>query len=792
MKNCFYHFAVVTALLLSAQFARAQWVPQAIGQFQNSDWTDQIRIADSSHVWAGVSNYAAYAGWVTDALPRLAHTTDGGQSWQILTIPGTEGYLGWGLSLLGPDTAFWSLNRRASPNDRLYRTVDGGQSWELVVQDTAAGYQVHFFDALNGLIYRGPYNMKITSDGGLTWTAPANVPSNLANQGIFNYPGGETEVEGDYFLAGLEDGKFFKSTDRGHSWQAFSTPLNSPLSDLAFENADIGLGVSMFTVYDTAGQYWSTGGQSSRLIRTTDGGQSWTEIPRAQLPFPNAVLFISAMAATGASGTYVMEAGVGGSGSYTTFRSTDGGLSWQEVSVCPDERLGTIEFKSPELGWAGSSIVQSATDAMFFKWGQPPAPKSVFTVDLGDTPPSPLGVHLAVDIYGWDPAAVLMTNAGGSLWTAELTLPAGVTVHYRFVNGITLSEAETVPGGCGTQDNGISVRQAHTPDCKGMVVSPVLFGHCLPDGELAPQISVSPCDTSYLICENFDNYLPGKIGPQSAIWTSYGCNYDGTEGDDCDVDLSGYSNGFTHYSGQWALHPNSIYSDPLGQSIELNLGGWNTGVYDLSMKMYVPAQRSSFFVLYFSDTYSSVDLSFNPNGTLTYNKYSGTDFSYVTDTLVSYPVNQWFEVRMGFDLNQQQRSFWLDSTLIFSASDPDIVQLLNANFQAYGTDGEMFVDDLILRDLDAVAAHEPPQVSTPLLDLWPNPATDYLTLRLNANAPGSPLTALLLNPQGQALQQQPALNGASFDVRKLPAGIYGLVLRDESGRMVEVKRWMKM
>ncbi|HNM26419.1 MAG TPA: hypothetical protein PKL15_13350, partial [Saprospiraceae bacterium] len=291
MKTILFRCLIQAAWLLLACPLTAQWIPRAAGQYDNSDWVDQIRIADSSHIWAGITNLNVYYGWTTGVLPRLTHTTDGGLSWQTLTIPGTEDYLGWGLSLLGPDTVYWSLNRRASPNDRLYRSVDDGQTWDLLLQDTAAGYQVHFFNASKGLVYRGPYNTKYTTDGGLSWNTPASVPAGLADQGIFYYPGSDTEVEGNSFFAGLEDGTFLKTTDFGQTWQAWPTPLSLPLSDLAFENDQTGLAVSAFTVFDTASGNWISGGQVPRMIRTTDGGQNWTEIPTAQLPYGDQTRF---------------------------------------------------------------------------------------------------------------------------------------------------------------------------------------------------------------------------------------------------------------------------------------------------------------------------------------------------------------------------------------------------------------------------------------------------------------------------------------------------------------------
>lgn len=780
-------FTLFCCLMLAGS-SSAQWNPQAIGQFPLYDWTDQIRIADENHVWAGITNAFVYDN-PTGVLPRLARTVDGGETWSVTTIPGTEGYLGWGLSALGADTAFFSLNLRNSPNDRLYRTTDGGASWSLVVQDTAAGYLVHFFDAQNGVLYRGPYNTKFTTDGGLTWQTPANVPAGLADQGIFWYPGSETEIEGNSILAGLESGVFFRSDDRGHTWQDLPTPLTVPISEIAFENGDTGLIVSMFGVYNATNDSWTTGGLPSRLLHTADGGQSWTEIPAAQLPFAGQALFVSALEATGQPGQYVMEAGVSGSLNYTTFRSDDGGQSWTEVSGCPNESIGVMAFQSPEVGFAGSALLQSITHGLFFKWGETPATKAVFTVSLGAIPPSAEGVHLATDLYGWDPAAVPMTHAGGNVWTAEVPASPGATLLYRFVNGLTLNEAETVPAGCGQIENGAIVRAAYMPNCGNLNVVPVTYGGCLPAGELAPQ-TLTDCDTSgYLICENFDGYGGGKMGAHSALWTAYGCNFDGTEGDACDVDLNGFHTGFTNFSGQWALHPNGKNGEGEGhaQSVELNLGDPPAGRYELALKLYVPEGRGAFLVIYLDADYGSVDLNVTPGGELTYNRYNSSDFTYTTEATANLPLNQWVDLRLVFDLQQHRRECRIDGALLHETDDADLQQVLTAGFFGNGVNPEdyrleYFIDDLTWRDLNAVPVQEPGKAPAIYLTVSPNPAGETATThyRLSGNREGR---LRLVDGLGRVLRdvELPGGDGKiTLSLGDLPAGLYRVRVSDEA------------
>jgi hypothetical protein len=121
---------IVLALLLSIiQPTFAQWSPSAVGIFNQNDWVDQIRIGDANHVWAGVTNRFVYNGTITGVLPRLVHTNNGGQTWEINTIPGTENYLGWGFRCLAPTRSFGrSITSAAVAQIAFTAPITGGRA----------------------------------------------------------------------------------------------------------------------------------------------------------------------------------------------------------------------------------------------------------------------------------------------------------------------------------------------------------------------------------------------------------------------------------------------------------------------------------------------------------------------------------------------------------------------------------------------------------------------------------------------------------------------------------------
>jgi hypothetical protein len=71
-----------------------------------------------------------------------------------------------------------------------------------------------------------------------------------------------------------------------------------------------------------------------------------------------------------------------------------------------------------------------------------------FRVNMHSKPVSINGVHIAGTFQGWNPATTEMTKATDSVYTYTDSLLAGTSVQYRFVNGNTAADYETVPFAC--------------------------------------------------------------------------------------------------------------------------------------------------------------------------------------------------------------------------------------------------------------------------------------------------------------------------------------------------------
>ena len=96
-----------------------------------------------------------------------------------------------------------------------------------------------------------------------------------------------------------------------------------------------------------------------------------------------------------------------------------------------------------------------------------------FQVDMTGQTVSPLGVHLAGNFQGWNPAGTPMTNAGNNIWQYTASLAEGTAIEYKFVNGNSWGNDEQVPLACNVNGN----RGFVVPNTS-LSLPVVLFGQC--------------------------------------------------------------------------------------------------------------------------------------------------------------------------------------------------------------------------------------------------------------------------------------------------------------------------
>jgi len=165
--------------------------------------------------------------------------------------------------------------------DRLYKTTDGGQTWSIITSTIPLLtdiYAVNFTDSLNGYVqgYKyvaGAYFNKLkTTDGGITWS---RIPPNTKLSDANNSDNESEKLSSvkDFIYTISKDTVFFgsggglsKTADGGNSFLNISFDIakqNGYLSAIDFEGSQNGylVGTSSFT-----------DGRKGFLYKTTNGG----------------------------------------------------------------------------------------------------------------------------------------------------------------------------------------------------------------------------------------------------------------------------------------------------------------------------------------------------------------------------------------------------------------------------------------------------------------------------------------------------------------------------------------
>jgi photosystem II stability/assembly factor-like uncharacterized protein len=290
------HYSLIF-LLLAAATAFAQPAPQT-------------RFSRTSENLRGVSTVSEKIAWASGTNGTYLRTTDG-RIWIPEQVPGAETLDFRAVVAFSADEAFLMS---AGPGDqsRIYHTADSGRHWSIQFTNTnPKGFfdSMVFWDRTHGMVLGDPIpdeagNLKfelLTTEDGETWTriAAAQLPPALEGEGAFaasnsclailpspqssesgtSAPRRLSENEGSsasdpniWFATGGKAARVFHSTDRGHSWQVFDTPLvhgtdSEGIFSIAFRDANHGV--------IAGGDYKHPDQDGLDLAFTNDGGRTW-------------------------------------------------------------------------------------------------------------------------------------------------------------------------------------------------------------------------------------------------------------------------------------------------------------------------------------------------------------------------------------------------------------------------------------------------------------------------------------------------------------------------------------
>ncbi|MBX3281086.1 MAG: hypothetical protein KF756_01275 [Acidobacteria bacterium] len=318
---------LIVSLFLFAGVCEAQWVKRNVA---------------TEASFRGLAVVNRNVVWASGTRGTVIRTTDGGKSWDLISVPGAERLDFRDIEAFDANTAY-ILSIGNGDSSRIYKTTDGGKTWTEQFRNKD---QRKFFDALacwdrtNCVAMSDPveghYRLIRTTDG-TSWEPIVSNRMPAAKDGEAAFAASGTclithGAMGAMLISGGADARVFMSNDRGESWEWVKTPIvrgtsGSGIFSIAMNSAKAGVIVG--------GNYEKPDETADNLAFTTDGGKTW-QSAKGLGGYRSGVAYINArtIIAVGTNGTDI---------------SRDGGKTWTKVG---DQSLNAVAAKGRNAVWA--------------------------------------------------------------------------------------------------------------------------------------------------------------------------------------------------------------------------------------------------------------------------------------------------------------------------------------------------------------------------------------------------------------------------------------------------------
>ncbi|TAK39535.1 MAG: T9SS type A sorting domain-containing protein [Saprospiraceae bacterium] len=202
---------------------------------------------------------------------------------------------------------------------------------------------------------------------------------------------------------------------------------------------------------------------------------------------------------------------------------------------------------------------------------------------------------------------------------------------------------------------------------------------------------LTECPANALICDGLEFYATGSNTAAQAAWWS---TWSGAEGGPED----GIVSGDQAYEGINSM----LVSNTGAQDVLLLLGNKSTGSYRLSWQMYVPTGAHGYFNIQNEETPGvqwNMEAYFNRKAASATTTPGLGETTLATDDPFAFPQDQWFEVAMAFDLDNDQMAVFIDGTRIGLL--PYTGNIGSIDFFSVDNTNTYYIDNVLYTELPA-------------------------------------------------------------------------------------------
>lgn len=327
------------------------------------------------------------------------------------------------------------IGQRAFPNDKVdWMATDRAKKHASLMTSTPlsrSGFGAHPATVPTGWQFVGPTNLQVP------YAQYYGVGPVSGRINAVAYDPNNSQI----IYAGSGQGGLFKSTDSGTTW----TWLSSSWSQLAV-NAIVIDPTNTSIVYVARGDYHGEIGGSYGIMKSTDGGTTWTEIAESTMgKIGVASLVIDP------TNNQILIAGTGDVDTYgKIYRSTNGGTTWSALSINgTDDMWPALGASHPNNGSvrlyaiAGGYAETNKSSTRLFKsddhgatWQSLACPMALdasfhWAYAVATSPTNPNNVY----VLDSENQAFYTSTTQGASWTTESqNLPAGneISSNYNF------------------------------------------------------------------------------------------------------------------------------------------------------------------------------------------------------------------------------------------------------------------------------------------------------------------------------------------------------------------------